>query len=284
MVTGLPAKSGFRRKERNGIIWWEAPAFSDTGLVRHGFSTRVGGVSTAPYASLNLAGHVGDKPADVLENRRRFSLALGVEPNDWVTAEQVHSDHVAVVTAAQRGQGAVCQDQALAETDAMITRERGAPLAEFFADCVPVMLLDPATPAIGLAHAGWKGTAAGIAAKTVLAMTREFGTRPADCLAAIGPSIGPCCYAVGEAVAGTFINSFSYGGKLLKPLESGIPGQENLHLDLWEANRRQLIEAGLPAGQIAAAGLCTRCNAGELYSFRADQGRTGRLGALLMLV
>ncbi|MDO9066744.1 MAG: peptidoglycan editing factor PgeF, partial [Chloroflexota bacterium] len=157
----------------------------------------------------------------------------------------------------------------------------GAMLAMRFADCVPVLLCDPIHEAVGLAHAGWRGSAAGIASRTVRAMAQAFGTRPPDLLAGIGPSIGRCCYEVGHPVIQHFSAHFPWWREVV----AGHTGR--LHLDLWEANRRQLLDAGLPAEQIAVAGICTACHTEDFYSHRREHGQeagaTGRFTAVIGL-
>ncbi|MHB1167312.1 MAG: peptidoglycan editing factor PgeF [Carboxydocellales bacterium] len=264
----------------NGVKFLQIPAFSQTGLVKHGFSTRLGGISMPPYSSLNLAAHVGDSIDHVRENRRRFSAVLGVNTKHWVTAKQVHGDLVYRVTASDRGLGSEDYDSALEDTDALITNESGVPLATGYADCVPVFLFDPITPAIGLAHAGWKGTVAKIAQKTLAAMTREYGTHPENCLIGIAPSIGPCCYEVDEKVMSQVREAFPYWREIT--VQGAEPGK--WRLNLWEANRRQLLDVGVQTAHITMAGICTNCSPETFFSFRAEQGMTGRMSAVIMLV
>ncbi|MBO8142750.1 MAG: peptidoglycan editing factor PgeF [Firmicutes bacterium] len=256
-----------------GVTVWQVAAWADLGI-RHGFTDRRGGVSLSPYDSLNLGFHVGDDPARVRENRRRACEALGVSPGSLVVAQQVHGARVAVVTREDAGRGAEEPAGAVPGADALITADAGPVLAGLYADCVPVLLFDPKTPAAGLVHAGWRGTAQVIAARAVEAMREAFGTRPEDCLAAIGPSIGPCCYEVGSEVADRFGPSarryfMRKGGRW--------------HLDLWQANREALEAAGLPAAAIWTAQVCTCCRSDLFFSHRGSGGRTGRMAALIGL-
>lgn len=266
-------------REQGASAWGEFTHFAATGLVRHAFSTRLGGVSKAPFASLNLGLHTGDELADVQENRRRYCAAFGLDIRRSVTADQVHGEAVAVVTEQDCGRGALVYNTALPQTDALITQTPGLPLLLFFADCVPVYFLDPEHKAIGIAHAGWKGTVAKIGQKTLAAMAASFGTRSADCLAAVGPSIGPCCYEVDRYVYDKVSAAFGRTDDLLR--ETG-PGK--WHLNLWAANRRQLEEVGVPAQNIVVAETCTSCNVHQYFSYRAEQGKTGRMGALMTLI
>ena len=168
----------------------------------------------------------------------------------------------------------------IAKTDALITDEPGLPLLLCFADCTPILLLDPAHRAVGIAHGGWKGTVRRIAAKTVLRMQREFGTRPEDVLAAIGPSIGPCCYEVGSEVERQFQEAFSGHEAALFSHPDAVGGT---HLSLWAANCLQLEEIGVLREHIDEARTCTACHHEDFFSYRADGGQTGRLGAVIAL-
>ncbi len=254
-------------------------SFADTGLVTCGFSTRLGGVSQQPYHSLNLAFHVGDQVEDVLINRQFFFTDLGVNPAEIVAGHQVHGQGVAVVTDSDKGRGARSWDTVIPATDALITATPGVPLTTYYADCVPVFLLDPVRRVIAVVHAGWKGTVLRIAKSTLDMMVRRFGTDLATCLAAIGPSIGPCCYQVDAVVADPVSAAFpALAGELLVADGSG-----RWKLNLWQANREVLLEAGLPTEAISTSSICTSCRNDVFFSHRADGGRTGRMAAVLML-
>ena len=262
------------RRALGGVAVWQVEPWLERGIV-HGFSERGGGVSLHPFHGLNLGLHVGDDPAHVLENRRRLCQALGVLPEALVAGEQVHGADVAVVTPAHMGRGAQRAADALPGVDALITREAGPVLLGLFADCVPLLLVDPETPAVGLVHAGWRGTCQGIAARAVEAMARAFGTRPRSCEAVLGPSIGPCCYEVGPEVAERFAGW----------AESPVQAREGrLYLDLWAANRHLLEAAGVPAANIYTAAMCTRCHSDRFFSYRAAGGHTGRMAAVIGLM
>lgn len=238
------------------------------------FTTRQGGKSEGPYRSLNLGFHVGDDYTKVLANRKLLAEASGLPLERWVVGEQVHGAKIAVVYEHQAGSGAEDPGTSLKGVDGLITKEKGLVLAAFFADCVPVYLLDIKRQAIGLVHAGWRGTAYRVAARAFERMKEVFGSQEEDCWAVIGPSIGPCCYEVGPEVEESF-KSFPWAGRVL---ESGKGG--GLRLNLWEANRLTLIEAGLLPERVAVAGLCTACHPDIFFSHRRSGGRTGRLGAL----
>lgn len=259
-----------------GLWYGQFEQFAAAGIA-HGVSARFGGVSRAPFHSLDLALHVADSVEDVRENRRRFAAALGVDAARVVAAQQVHGERIARVGEDEAGRGAFSYEDALAETDALITDAPGLPLLLFYADCVPVLFADPVRRAVGVCHAGWRGTARRIAAKTLRAMGEAFGTRPEDCLIGIAPSIGACCYEVGAEVAEAFQAAFGADAGLLEARG------DSWRLDLWRANRLQLLEAGARPDRIDCAGVCTACNHEVFFSYRADAGQTGRIGALVAL-
>jgi YfiH family protein len=240
------------------------PSFSSAGFL-HAYSVRSGGTSEPPYHSLNLGDHVGDAPERVGRNRAIFSAEAGVSPERWVTAEQVHGSEVACVDESDAG-------RKIPGVDALVTATPDLSLVLFFADCASVLLADPARRAIGLAHAGWRGTAARIAEKTAAAMAEAFGSRPGDLRAAVGPRIGPCCYEVGGEVADA-----------LGEWEGAVRERGGSRFaDLGAANRAQLKAAGLREENVFVSPLCAACEAESFLSDRRD-GRTGRMAALLML-
>ena len=242
-------------------IWQGKFSNIQENLFFHAISTRQGGVSKAPYDELNLALHVGDDSDDVLTNRRKFIRTLGYTVNDIVTANQVHGVNVAVVNENQRGLN-------IPETDALITNTPDLPLMLFFADCVPVLFADEENLAVGIAHAGWKGTVKHIAQKTFQAMQENFGTKPENCFIGIAPSIGKCCYEVGKEVLSSCYNKFV------------IERENKFYLDLQEYNKFQLTELGIPEENIVIPGDCTCCKNSWYFSYRANNP-TGRIAACL---
>lgn len=270
--------SGFIRHNEKGIIYFSIPSFTAAGLVVHGFSGRQGGVSVGRFKSLNLSILTEDELANAQENRARFCSVLGIEPANLVGSHQVHEDRVYRVTEADRGRGSMEPATVIPAVDALMTDEPNLALIAFFADCVPVFFLDPVHKAIALAHAGWKGTVAKIAAKTVRALGETFGTDPGDLLVAVGPSIGPCHYEVDSPVIAKFRAAFpGQEGELL----SGATSSGHARLNLWQANLLQLMEVGVPESNITLARLCTYCNQDDFFSHR--RGMAGRQAALLML-
>jgi YfiH family protein len=264
--------------EKEGIKYITFGIFTGTGLVKHAFTTRAGGVSAGPFRSLNMALHVGDDPVAVVENRKMVCSALGAGLEDLVAGQQVHGTTVLAVSAAHRGRGSLSREDAIPGADGLITKETGLLLASYYADCVPVMLLDPVGRAIGLAHAGWKGTVGRIAGKAVQSMVYNYGTNPRDCLAVVGPSIGPCCYEVDAPVVEMVKESFDRWPEMVK--QTG-PGR--WRLNLWLANRIALAEAGVRVEHIAEPGLCTNCNRELFFSYRGQSGACGRMASLMML-
>lgn len=265
----------------NDIPFYTFPSLDAFPELIHAVSTRHGGVSRPPFATLNLTWALGDEPQAVEENHRRLCAALGLRREALVSPRQVHSAAVRRVGAADRG-------RFIPACDGLITDEPDVPLLLRFADCVPILLYDPLHRAIGLAHAGWRGTVAGMARAVVRAMVEAFGSRPGDLVAALGPAIGPCCYEIGPEVAMAVEVAFGPDNGLLKANpKSKVQGSKlqrldgTLYFDLWAANERLLRAVGVE--RIEVAGLCTACHGQEFFSYRAAKGRTGHHGALLCL-
>lgn len=269
--------NSFSRQQSEGMEYYTIPLFEKTGLVKHAFSGRSGGFSQDKFGTLNLSILTDDDQKLVLANRRKFFTTLGIEPECLVSAEQVHGDSIYKVTLKDRGRGALERDTVIPATDALMTNEKGLALLTFYADCVPVLFLDPFEKVIAVAHAGWKGTVAKIAAKTVLGMEKHYGTKPRNVLAGIGPSIGPCHYEVDEPVIVQVEKAFPETNSFLLERKE----DEHAYLNLWEANRRQLLEVGLVDENIVITGLCTYCSSEKFFSHRA--GMSGRQAAAIML-
>lgn len=268
----------FQRHVKEGIEYYTISSFQETGLVIHGFSGKSGGVSEGTYQSLNLSILTEDKLEHVLENRRRFARVLGIDSAAMVGAHQVHRDTVYQVTSKDKGRGALTPETVIPATDALITNERNVALTAFFADCVPLFFLDPVKKAIALAHAGWKGTVAKIAVKTVKALAEAYGTDPQDLLVGIGPSIGPCHYEVDLPVIEKVQEAFpDYWQSLI----TGLRPDGHAQLNLWQANYHQLQDAGVLPEKITMAKVCTYCHQDRLFSHRARMA--GRQAAVIML-
>jgi YfiH family protein len=237
-----------------------------------GFSTRNGGVSAAPLNSLNCALHVNDDANNVIDNRRRLACAAGFSPDAMTCVEQVHGIEVAIVTGEQRGMGS-CSREDVPHKDALITAEPNIMLTAFFADCVPLYFYDPDCRAVGLAHAGWKGTVRNIVQSTLDAMSRQYGSSPEHIHAAIGPSIGACCYEVDDKV----IDQIPLANVYVSA------GNGKYMLDLKEMNRQFMIKAGILPMNIEITRLCTSCNTDLFFSHRREQGKTGRMAGWIAL-
>jgi YfiH family protein len=247
--------------------------------VTHFVSTRTGGFSESPYDSLNLGLHVGDDRDTVLKNRERLAVAVGVPLDRFTIARQIHSGNVRIVSAALRGSGSRDQVNAVEGTDAMATDTPGICLIVLVADCVPMLFFDPSRRAIGVAHAGWRGTLESVASHTVTAMKDAFGSSPGDIVVGIGPSIGPCCYQVGPEVVSQVKRVFHQRNDFIVNESKDGRG----YLDLWKANLDVLLHAGVKRENIEIARRCT-CHEPEwFFSYRKQGGDTGRFAAGIML-
>lgn len=250
------------------LAYYQFESLPTTGL-RHGMFTRLGGVSEGRYSSLNLSPSTGDAIEPVRENRRRMFATLGLRPDETLTSWLVHGNRVRTVSRDDLGQNEV-------HADAMVTNTPGLALTFRFADCVPILFHDPVRHAIGIAHAGWNGAVVNVIAATVRAMCTAFGTNPHDLHACVGPSIGPDKFEVGEDVAAR-IQAAVPESIVLHP-----HGPERKpHVDLWRAAQAQLHAAGVE--QVEVAGICTASDTHEWFSHRAEHGKTGRFGAVIVL-
>lgn len=235
------------------------------------FTGREGGVSQRYPGGLNWSVSIGDAPEWVHENRVRSLAPAGLGPKQMAIAGLVHGADVALVTEPATP---------VPEVDGLVTERQGLALVVTAADCVPVYLVDPVSPAIGLVHAGWRGTVARAASAAVQRLAAAFGSAPARLWAVVGPSIGPCCYEVDRHVTEPLRERFgSAAERCLRP--GARP--DRWMLDLWEANRADLLAAGLPPEQIQVAGACTSCRVDRFFSHRAEQGQAGRGAAVLVL-
>jgi polyphenol oxidase len=252
--------------------------------VRHAFSTRKGGVSESVYASMNLGFHRGDDESRVMENFRRFTQATGMDINGLVFGAQTHSANVRRVFSNDRGSG-FSKPTPWADTDGLVTKDPGVTLTTFYADCVPLFFADPVTQSIGLSHAGWRGTVANIAGATVKCMMKEFGSNPGDILVGIGPSIGRCCFEIGEEVAGVFLTDGPewMTGWVIRDDSTADNGPVKYHADLPGINRRLLEGCGILPENIESSNLCTFCNSDWLFSHRASHGLRGSLCAMIQI-
>ncbi len=261
----------FTLQNKNNIWFGSFDAFTQLGF-GNAFSCRLHGESSIVPETFNLALHVGDDAGKVLRNRQKYAAALGVDCNKFTACEQVHDSEITVVDETMAGKGALAYADAIQGTDALITNLAEIPLLLFFADCVPVIFADPVSGCIGIAHAGWRGTVAEISAKTVQAMQKAYGAQPQNILAGIGPSIGQCCYEVDSTV-------YNAGKKFAHCFTQKENGKYMADLQEW--NRQSLLEAGVQPQNIYNAAICTQCNKELFFSYRAESGKTGRMGVTI---
>ena len=263
--------------EQNGVVYYTFPAFDAVPFVRHGFSTRLGGVSRGVFDSMNLSYTRGDDAAAVRENFARFCAAVGVDSEKAVVSAQEHHTVIYNVTAADCGRG-VTRERGYADIDGLITDEPNIPLITQYADCVPLLFVDPVRKVVATSHAGWRGTAAGIGAVTVERMVSDYGCDRADILAGIAPSIGPCCFEVDTPVVTEFEKLALYDEGCFTPLHD-----DKVLINLWEINRRTLIEAGVKPEHVTVTDLCTKCHPDVFWSHRATGGVRGSLAAVIAI-
>ncbi len=253
----------------------------DLPWLMNAFSTREGGCSEGPYATMNLSHTVGDDPEKVKENYRIFGEAIGVRPEDMVLAHQTHTDHVMVVSGAHKGMG-VTRERDYQDIDGIATDEPGVCLVTSYADCVPLYFVDVRHHAIGLAHSGWRGTVAKIGTRMIGLMREKYGTNPKDLICCIGPCIGKECYEVDEAVEAPFAKAYrrSQYERIIEP-KKGHEGK--FLLDLPRANYEQFLDCGVAPERIALPEICTSCRHDLLFSHRASHGKRGGMCAFLMI-
>ena len=260
----------------------ESPLLQEIRGLRHGFSTRKGGVSKEHLSSLNLGFNLGDEREKVLENFRILGSLFEAKPEDFVLTQQTHSVNVLRVGKEDRGKG-IFRERNYTDVDALITNEEGVILTAFSADCVPILFYDKGHRAIASCHSGWRGTHGRILARVIEVMQREFSSKPEEIYIAIGPSICKNCYEVSEDVGEAFLEAFP----TLKEARSDSPvervSKEKFHIDLWELNRIIALEAFIPPENISISGYCTMERPDLFFSHRYSQGRRGVQGAFISL-
>lgn len=252
------------------------PKLESSGLVKHGFTTRLGGVSEGYLSSMNMSFNRGDKRANVFENYNRICNALEINCDNLVFTKQTHTNNVIRVYEKDRGIGFT--RPSFSDIDGLVTNDEGVALVTQFADCTPLLFLDPVNKAIGSCHSGWKGTVKRIGEKTINLMVKEFGSKPKDIICAIGPNIGKCCYEVDEIVFNEFLkenfdNSLIFSEK----------GNGKYMLDLRKANEIILLNSGIKKENIDIADICTCCNSDKLFSHRASGVKRGNMAAIIEL-
>lgn len=266
-------------KEVNQVPVLQYPLLNMTGVVNHGISTREGGVSEGIYRSMNLSFSRGDDPRCVLENYQRIAKTIGVDVEQMVCSAQTHTTNLRVVTQEDAGKG-VLREKDYTDVDGLITNVPGLCLVTFYADCVPLLFVDPVKKIVAASHSGWRGTVGKIGKVTVERMREEFGCLPEDIYAVVGPSICQECYEVSEDVVEAFQQNFApeHWERLFYSKENG-----KYQLDLWAANEVILLEAGIAPEHMEITNLCTCCNSESLFSHRASEGKRGNLAAFIAL-
>ncbi len=253
-------------------------SLSEISFINHAFSTRLGGVSEGEFASMNMAFNRGDKPERVTENYKRICQSADFDYESLVASAQDHHTFVRAVTSSEKGVG-IYKPKDIKSVDALITNEKGVTLVTYYADCTPLFFVDAKNRAIGLAHAGWRGTVGRIGEKVIEKMTELYNTSPSDIVAAIGPAISVCCYEVDKLCADCFI--------ALDDLETDsfvFPKKNGKYMiDLLETNRQILVAAGVRPENITVSDLCTNCNSDLLWSHRATKGHRGTMSAFMCL-
>lgn len=274
-----PSEEPLAIREKNGVTWLSFPALEEMEMVSHGFSTRLGGVSEGKFATMNFTFTRGDNPDHVMENYRRMAAVLGMDEKRMVLSYQTHTTHVRVVTEADAGKGIV-RERDYRDVDGLITQVPGIPLVTFYADCVPLYIVDPVHRAIGLSHSGWRGTVNRMGKVTLDAMAQAYGTDPADVTVCIGPSICQACFEVGPEVAAAFSRAFDerYHRQLYYAKPDG-----KYQLNLWRANEILFREAGVKRERIHTTDICTHCNPELLFSHRTVGNERGNLAAFLCI-
>lgn len=263
------------------VPYFTFSALSKLPFIRHGFSTKLGGVSTGQFATMNFDRKVVDAyddPDKVLENFRRMADSIGFDLNSVVLSKQVHKTNIRLVDEADRGKGLLIPRD-YDEIDGLITNRPNITLVTKYADCVPLFFADLVKKAIGLAHSGWRGTVAKIGRITVEEMGKAFGSEPKDIIAVIGPSICKSCYEI----AGNTVEEFKKAFPAEQDNILTLSDNGKYLCDLWAANRCVLAEAGIPSSNIHISGVCTSCNSDILFSHRKTNGKRGSLAAFLCI-
>lgn len=263
----------------NGVPYISYRILDDIPWLKNAVSTRLGGVSKDYLASMNLGFNRGDLDENVIRNHEIFANVIGVNPKNIVTGNQAHTTNVKVVTKDDCGKG-IYRDRNYTDIDGLITNEKGIVLATYYADCVPLLIVDTKNKAIGLSHSGWRGTVGKIGKVTIEKMGELYGTKPEDIVACIGPSICQKCYEISEEVAVQFKEAFPDNIKEILIDK----GNGKYQLDLWECNRINFKEAGVLPENIKVTDICTCHNTDVLFSHRGHNGKRGNLGAFLSIV
>ena len=264
----------FHLNKKHSIQYYESSFLSGCDFLTHAFCTRLGGASDEDYASLNMSFKEGDLESTVLQNWNYLAVAFGIPLDQFITLNQVHGDDIFVI----KPYGEYLPTDGVLNYDAIVTNRRNLAICIKTADCVPVFIVDRAKKIIAAVHAGWRGTALEISAKVIRLLYEKYGSSPWDILAAIGPAIGPCCFELDEETAYAFRSQKDHKDFL-------FPGEglNKCMVDLPEANRRQIMNCGIPEGNIDVSNLCTSCRQDLFFSYRGSGGITGRQINFMMI-
>jgi YfiH family protein len=275
------------KSEQDGqpVLFYIEGWMNDFPNLTAGFTSRHGGVSKKPFESFNCGLHVNDLSEHVVTNRQRLAEALEMPFDAFTYAEQVHGNEIAVIKREDQGKGRASRAEAIQSRDGFVTNEKELVLCALFADCVPLFFYDPVLEAAGLAHAGWKGTVLDVAGATIKAMNEQFGSKPEHIRAAIGPSIGICCYEVDEKVAVPVKRVLTDMNASPETLKKVLQPKENQKymLNLQELNRKFIEKAGILSSSIEVTELCTSCRTDVFFSHRQENGATGRMAAWITI-
>ena len=264
----------FRLNKSGGLQYYTIDSFSNSGLVRHCFSTRMGGVSGGCYESMNLRINSDDSRENILRNYEILCSAVGINVKDLVCSHQIHEDNIVNVGKGDCGNGLFSENK-FESADGLMTDEPEVALVTFFADCVPIFFLDVKKRVIALVHSGWRGTVARIGQKAAEKLKKDYKSVPEDIIAAVGPSICESHYEVSDDVAEIFKKEFGE--------ETVADCGGRLHVNLRKAVKKQLAEAGIKEENITDSGICTYCNHELLFSHRKTGARRGNLAAIMEL-
>ena len=262
--------------EKGNLTYITFPKLTNTGILNHAFSTRLGGVSEGFFSSMNMSFSRGDNPENVIKNYEILCGAIGIDTENLVFTKQTHTDNVIVVSEKDRGTG--FSKPSFSDIDGLVTNRKNVALVTQFADCTPLLFCDPEKKVIGSCHAGWRGTVKRIGQKTVEVMKNRFNCDPKDIIAAIGPNIGVCCYEVDTPVFNEFLNAGFDTDKIFIKKKNG-----KYMLDLRLANKYVLLDSGIKEENIDISDICTHCNADEMFSHRAQGVNRGNMCAVIQL-
>lgn len=268
----------FTLNNKNDVPYLTYNSLSAIKFINHAFSTRLGGVSDGEFSTMNLAFNRGDKPENVTENYKKICKSAGFDYESLTASSQDHHTFVRAVTTQNRGVG-IYKARDIESVDALVTNQKGVTLVTYYADCTPLFFVDVNKKAIGLAHAGWRGTVERIGEKVINKMQSEYGTNPSDVIAAIGPAISACCYEVDLSCAKQFLelNDLATDKFVFEK------GNGKFMIDLLETNRQILVSTGVKPENITVSDICTNCSSNLLWSHRATKGHRGTMAAFMCI-